>query len=409
MPEVASDGPLAGLVVVDLSTTLPGAQATQFLADCGAEVIMVEPPDGSPLRELAGWPALLRGKRSVTLDLHDDADLDRLRALLRRADVMVNTLRPNTAERLGLSPESLSYAVSAVGGRQCHRLGLDRAVPRLQGLGGPGHGEDRRHAREARTRAAAGPGVHHVYLCLVGRRPCRRSGCAGRAARAGEQWARPNRRDQFGDRHGFDGSLQLVLRDGAPTVSGRLRTDGRRLRRSGPAPGLSHLCAAGVCDEGRSMAAVRAGVAEVDRRLAHRTRPAGGARRPEVAGLSDAADPRTSHRVVGHDDRAGRGPHARRMAAGHDGEPRPERRTVPESRGLAGPPADRSRRPRHHRHRPRSRTRTPAVDPHSCRRQTADPASAGPASRRAQRLGHLRPSGRRRTARTARRPRRHRH
>src|SRR6202034_3964845 len=108
MPEVASDGPLAGIVVVDLSTTLPGAQATQFLADCGAEVIMVEPPDGSPLRDLAGWPALLRGKRSVTLDLHDDADLDRLRSLLRRADVMVNTLRPNTAERLGLSPESLS-------------------------------------------------------------------------------------------------------------------------------------------------------------------------------------------------------------------------------------------------------------------------------------------------------------
>jgi crotonobetainyl-CoA:carnitine CoA-transferase CaiB-like acyl-CoA transferase len=110
MPEVASDGPLAGLVVVDLSTTLPGAQATQFLADCGAEVIMVEPPDGNPLRELAGWPALLRGKRSVTLDLHDDADLDRLRALLRRADVMVNTMRPATAERIGLTHEALSKA-----------------------------------------------------------------------------------------------------------------------------------------------------------------------------------------------------------------------------------------------------------------------------------------------------------
>jgi crotonobetainyl-CoA:carnitine CoA-transferase CaiB-like acyl-CoA transferase len=112
MPKVgtASDGPLAGVVVVDLSTTLPGAQATQFLADCGAEVIMVEPPDGSPLRELAGWPALLRGKRSVTLDLHDDADLDRLRALLRRADVMVSTMRPTTAERIGLTPVALSKA-----------------------------------------------------------------------------------------------------------------------------------------------------------------------------------------------------------------------------------------------------------------------------------------------------------
>jgi crotonobetainyl-CoA:carnitine CoA-transferase CaiB-like acyl-CoA transferase len=106
----ASDGPLAGLVVIDLSTTLPGAQATQFLADCGAEVIMVEPPDGSPLRELAGWPALLRGKRSVTLDLHDDADLERLRALLRRADVMINTMRPTTADRIGLTHDALSTA-----------------------------------------------------------------------------------------------------------------------------------------------------------------------------------------------------------------------------------------------------------------------------------------------------------
>ncbi|MFZ3296287.1 MAG: CoA transferase [Mycobacterium sp.] len=112
MPEAvtASDGPLAGLVVVDLSTTLPGAQATQFLADCGAEVIMVEPPVGSPLRELASWPALLRGKRSVTLDLHDDADLERLRTLLRRADVMVNTMRPATAERIGLTHDALSTA-----------------------------------------------------------------------------------------------------------------------------------------------------------------------------------------------------------------------------------------------------------------------------------------------------------
>jgi crotonobetainyl-CoA:carnitine CoA-transferase CaiB-like acyl-CoA transferase len=112
MPEVgsASDGPLAGLVVVDLSTTLPGAQATQFLADCGAEVIMIEPLDGSPLRGVAGWPALLRGKRSVTLNLHNDADLERLRALLRRADVMVNTMRPTTAGRIGLTGEALSTA-----------------------------------------------------------------------------------------------------------------------------------------------------------------------------------------------------------------------------------------------------------------------------------------------------------
>jgi len=71
---------------------------------------MVEPSDGSPLRDLAGWPALLRGKRSVTLDLHNDGDLDRLRALLRRADVVVNTMRPTTAERIGLTHDALSTA-----------------------------------------------------------------------------------------------------------------------------------------------------------------------------------------------------------------------------------------------------------------------------------------------------------
>src|SRR5262245_14531318 len=103
--DTASKGPLAGLVVVDLSTTLAGAFATQFLADCGADVVMVEPPDGSPLRQLAGWPGLLRGKRSVTLDLHDDTDLARLQQLLRRADVMVNTMRPATAERFGVTSE----------------------------------------------------------------------------------------------------------------------------------------------------------------------------------------------------------------------------------------------------------------------------------------------------------------
>ena len=54
-------GPLAGLSVIDLSTTLPGAQATQFLADAGADVILVEGPDGSPLRADPGWPGLLRG------------------------------------------------------------------------------------------------------------------------------------------------------------------------------------------------------------------------------------------------------------------------------------------------------------------------------------------------------------
>ncbi|WP_258081042.1 CaiB/BaiF CoA transferase family protein [Nocardia nova] len=107
-PRHDTPGPLDRLTVIDLSTTLPGAQATMFLADAGAEVIFVEPPSGSRLRALPGWPALGRGKKSITLDLHDDADAATLRALLRTADVLVTTMRPGAATRLGLDPTSVA-------------------------------------------------------------------------------------------------------------------------------------------------------------------------------------------------------------------------------------------------------------------------------------------------------------
>jgi len=104
----AGTGPLAGLTVVDLSATLPGAQATQFLADAGADVILVERQGGSPLRADPGWPGLLRGKRSIVLDLRDGGDRDVLDGLLSRADVMVTTMRPAAAERLGFTAERLT-------------------------------------------------------------------------------------------------------------------------------------------------------------------------------------------------------------------------------------------------------------------------------------------------------------
>jgi crotonobetainyl-CoA:carnitine CoA-transferase CaiB-like acyl-CoA transferase len=106
----AGAGPLAGLRVIDLSTTLPGAQATQFLADAGAEVILVEGPEGSPLRADPGWPGLLRGKRSVALGLHRDDDRGTLDGLLRQADVLVTTMRPDAAARLGFTAERLAAA-----------------------------------------------------------------------------------------------------------------------------------------------------------------------------------------------------------------------------------------------------------------------------------------------------------
>jgi crotonobetainyl-CoA:carnitine CoA-transferase CaiB-like acyl-CoA transferase len=104
----SSPAPLAGLTVVDLSGSIAGAYATQFLADSGADVLLVEPPEGSPLRSRPGWPAFGRGKRSTVLDLRVAADRGRLDELLARADVLVTTFRPKNNEKYGLTAERLA-------------------------------------------------------------------------------------------------------------------------------------------------------------------------------------------------------------------------------------------------------------------------------------------------------------
>jgi crotonobetainyl-CoA:carnitine CoA-transferase CaiB-like acyl-CoA transferase len=105
-----SVGPLAGLRVLDLSNSLAGAQASQTLADFGAEVVHVEPPGGSSLRDLPSFPMIGRGKKSLVLDLHDADDAGLARALALGADVLIETFRPGVMERLGLGYEDLSAA-----------------------------------------------------------------------------------------------------------------------------------------------------------------------------------------------------------------------------------------------------------------------------------------------------------
>jgi len=67
-------GPLAGLRVLDLSNSPAGAQASQTLADFGAEVVQVEPPGGGVLRDLPSYPLICRGKKSMVLDLRAAGD-----------------------------------------------------------------------------------------------------------------------------------------------------------------------------------------------------------------------------------------------------------------------------------------------------------------------------------------------
>ncbi len=108
--------PLEGLRVLDLTRLLPGPFLTVLLADLGAEVIKVEPPDGGDwVRWLPprvgghSWPffALNRGKRSLGLDLKHPEGVACLRRLCGSADVLVEQFRPGVMDRLGVGWETL--------------------------------------------------------------------------------------------------------------------------------------------------------------------------------------------------------------------------------------------------------------------------------------------------------------
>ncbi len=99
---------LEGLRVLDLSPTRVGAQISQLFADFGAQVIWVEPPGGSALRQHAAYPFWARGKRSVQLDLGEATDLAVVRELAAEADVLIETGRPGALAAKGLGYDELS-------------------------------------------------------------------------------------------------------------------------------------------------------------------------------------------------------------------------------------------------------------------------------------------------------------
>lgn len=106
-------GTLSGLRVVDLSANMSGPYATMLLADQGADVVKIEPPDGDILRRVgtgrggvsAYFANLNRSKRSVVVDLRKPESTVVIDRLLDGADVLVQNFRPGVAERLGLGVE----------------------------------------------------------------------------------------------------------------------------------------------------------------------------------------------------------------------------------------------------------------------------------------------------------------
>lgn len=110
--------PLQGLRVIELGHYIAGPFATRLLADLGAEVIKVEPPEGDPIR---GWGSRHNGhpvwfsihgrnKLSVSLDLKAPEGRARILKLAARADALVENFRPGYLERIGLGPAALHDA-----------------------------------------------------------------------------------------------------------------------------------------------------------------------------------------------------------------------------------------------------------------------------------------------------------
>ncbi len=145
-------GALEGVRILDLTWGVAGPIGVLLLAEQGADVIKVEPPDGGPFRKTTGSYVWNRSRRSVTINLQDAEGVELFLKLLETADVLVECFRPGVMEKLGLG-----YAV------------LEPRFPRLIYCSVPGYPSNSRHAGR--------PG----YDALV-------------QARSGEQYEQPGHR-----------------------------------------------------------------------------------------------------------------------------------------------------------------------------------------------------------------------
>ncbi|NIO58899.1 MAG: CoA transferase, partial [Gammaproteobacteria bacterium] len=110
MSAATNSGACNGLRVVDFSTWMAGPLATMILADNGADVIKIEPPEGDPARSTPAFQTWNRGKRSIALDLKSQDGQERALDLIRGTDVVVTSFRPGVAERLGVGYDDVRSA-----------------------------------------------------------------------------------------------------------------------------------------------------------------------------------------------------------------------------------------------------------------------------------------------------------
>ncbi|MHB0869991.1 MAG: CaiB/BaiF CoA transferase family protein [Chloroflexota bacterium] len=144
---------LTGLRVLDLTGALSGPYCTLILADLGAEVIKIEPPDGDIFRNIGPhyqgeWSgyfvAVNRNKRGVVLNLKTDAGREAFHDLVRVSDVVLDNFRPGVLERLGIdyptlsamNPRIITCSITGFGstGAYKHRAAFDLCVQAAGGI-----------------------------------------------------------------------------------------------------------------------------------------------------------------------------------------------------------------------------------------------------------------------------------
>ncbi|WP_141455504.1 CoA transferase [Pseudoxanthomonas sp. z9] len=145
-------GPLSGVKVLDLSAYIAGPYGCTLLADQGAQVIKIEPPDGDNLRkypstlaaESRAFMGVNRSKIGMVLDLKSAEGLAALLRLVREADVLVHNFRPSVPKRLGIdfdrltliNPRLIYCAVTGYGeqGPMKDKAGYDQVLQTMTGM-----------------------------------------------------------------------------------------------------------------------------------------------------------------------------------------------------------------------------------------------------------------------------------
>jgi crotonobetainyl-CoA:carnitine CoA-transferase CaiB-like acyl-CoA transferase len=178
-------GPLAGCRVLEIGSTVAGPFCGRMLADFGAEVIKIEPPEGDPVRTMGKQyeghslyaASIFRNKKLICLDLHQEKGREIARALAQRCDVLVENFKPGTLEkwRLGwedlsqLNPRLVMVRISGFGqdGPYSHRPGYGVVCEAVSGLRHLTGDPDRAPSRVGVSMTDYIAGLHGAYGAVM--------------------------------------------------------------------------------------------------------------------------------------------------------------------------------------------------------------------------------------------------